>query len=42
MIKETEQKNSSSVDKGLVAIFLGMSPDKSFERVATATKLFSA
>jgi hypothetical protein len=28
MIKETEQKDSSSVDKGLVAMFLRMSPDE--------------
>jgi hypothetical protein len=28
MIKETEQKESSSVDKGLVAMFLRMSPDE--------------
>ena len=30
MIKETKQKDSSSVDKGLVAMFLGMSPDERF------------
>ena len=28
MIKATEQKDSSSVDKGLVAMFLGMSPEE--------------
>lgn len=28
MIKETEKKDSSSVDKGLVAMFLRMSPDE--------------
>ena len=28
MIKETEQKDSSSADKGLVAMFLRMSPDE--------------
>ena len=28
MTKETEQKGSSSVDKGLVAMFLRMSPDE--------------
>ncbi len=28
MIKETEQKNPSNVDKGLVAMFLRMSPDE--------------
>ena len=28
MIKETEQKKSSSVDKGLVAMFLRMSPEE--------------
>jgi len=28
MIKGTEQKNSASVDKGLVAMFLRMSPDE--------------
>jgi hypothetical protein len=28
MIKETEQKDSSSVDKGLVAMFLRMSPNE--------------
>ena len=28
MIKDTEQKDSSSVDKGLVAMFLRMSPDE--------------
>jgi len=28
MIKETEQKDSSGVDKGLVAMFLRMSPDE--------------
>ena len=27
-IKETEKKDSSSVDKGLVAMFLRMSPDE--------------
>ena len=27
-IKKTEQKDSSSVDKGLVAMFLKMSPDE--------------
>jgi len=39
MIKETEQKNSSSVDKGLVTIFLGMSPDKSFEKGSNCNKI---
>ena len=28
MIKEPEQKDSSSVDKGLVAMFLRMTPDE--------------
>jgi hypothetical protein len=28
MIKEAEKKDSSSVDKGLVAMFLRMSPDE--------------
>lgn len=28
MTKETEEKDSSSVDKGLVAMFLKMSPDE--------------
>ena len=28
MIKETEQKKSSSFDKGLVALFLKMSPEE--------------
>jgi hypothetical protein len=28
MIKETEQEDSSIVDKGLVAMFLRMSPDE--------------
>ncbi len=28
MIKETEQKDSLRVDKGLVAMFLRMSPDE--------------
>lgn len=28
MSKETEHKDSSSVDKGLVAMFLRMSPDE--------------
>ena len=28
MIKATEQKDSSSADKGLVAMFLGMSPEE--------------
>ena len=28
MSKETEQKDSKSVDKGLVAMFLRMSPDE--------------
>jgi hypothetical protein len=28
MIKKTEQKDSSSVDKGLVSMFLKMSPDE--------------
>ena len=28
MPKETEQKDSSSVDKGLVAMFIKMSPDE--------------
>jgi len=39
MIKETEKKNSLNVDKGLVAMFLKMSPEERLQANDNAARV---
>ena len=41
MIKETEKKDSLNVDKGLVAIFLKMSPEECLQANDNAARTIS-